>query len=143
MNTQPSQPFIIVGADGSVESSAALHWAVDQAALINARVIVVTAFTVPVTIMVTPTYTDEDYARDAQECLDLTVSRADIDSADVSVESRLVEDRPAVALTTMARGAELLVVGAKGHGELPGLHLGSVASYCAHHAPCPVVVHRS
>jgi len=32
------------------------------------------------------------------------------------------------------------VVGGHGRGELPGMHLGAVASYCTHHAPCPVVV---
>jgi len=25
----------------------------------------------------------------------------------------------------------------------PGMHLGSVAGYCVHHAPCPVVVLRT
>lgn len=82
------------------------------------------------------------YARDAQEALDRTIRGANVDTTGVDVESRLVQDRPALALITMARGAEVLVVGAKGHGELPGLHLGSVASYCVHHAPCPVVVYR-
>ena len=34
------------------------------------------------------------------------------------------------------------MIGSHGRGELPGMHLGSVASYCVHHAPCPVVVIR-
>jgi len=142
MATESKQPFIVVGADGSPESSGALRWAIEHARLIGARVVVATAFDIPVTVMVTPTYTDEDYARDAQEALDRTIRGANVDTTGVDVESRLVQDRPALALITMARGAEVLVVGAKGHGELPGLHLGSVASYCVHHAPCPVVVYR-
>jgi nucleotide-binding universal stress UspA family protein len=52
------------------------------------------------------------------------------------------QGRPARVLTHLAEGADLLVVGSHGRGELPGMHLGSVASYCAHHAPCPVVVLR-
>lgn len=142
MVMEHQQPFIVVGADGSPESSGALRWAVDHARLLGARVVVASVFDIPVTIMVTPTATDEDYARVAQEALDRTVEGAGVEAGDVVVETRLIQDRPAVALTTMARGAELLVVGAKGHGELPGLHLGSVASYCVHHAPCPVLVHR-
>ncbi|MGH4010822.1 MAG: universal stress protein [Pseudonocardiaceae bacterium] len=34
------------------------------------------------------------------------------------------------------------MIGSHRQGELPGMHLGSVASYCVHHAPCPVVVVR-
>jgi nucleotide-binding universal stress UspA family protein len=50
--------------------------------------------------------------------------------------------RPAHALTDAAAEADLLVVGSHGRGELPGMHLGSVAGYCVHHAPCPVLVYR-
>lgn len=142
MNPAQDQPFIVVGADGSDASIGALRWSIEQARLTSARVIVVTAFNIPWTIMITPTYTDEDYARDAQEMLDRTVWEGSLDRGEVPVETRLLQERPALALTGVARGADLLVVGAKGHGELPGLHLGSVASYCVHHAPCPVVVHR-
>ena len=39
-----------------------------------------------------------------------------------------------------AEHAELLVVGGHRRGELPGMHLGSVATYCIHHAACPVTV---
>jgi nucleotide-binding universal stress UspA family protein len=46
----------------------------------------------------------------------------------------------AVVLTGEAGRAELLVVGGHGRGELPGMHLGSVATYCIHHAACPVTV---
>ncbi|MFC7572212.1 universal stress protein [Klenkia terrae] len=36
----------------------------------------------------------------------------------------------------------MLVVASRGHGELRGLVLGSVALYCVRHAPCPVLVVR-
>jgi len=35
---------------------------------------------------------------------------------------------------------DLLVIGARGRGVLAALLLGSVASYCVRHAPCPVLV---
>jgi nucleotide-binding universal stress UspA family protein len=137
-----SRPFLVVGADGSDMSVAALKWAMEHAHRIGAEIHVVTAFDIPWTIMITPTYTDDDYARDAQEMMDRTVAGAREAGFDVPIVTELLQMRPALALTTAARGAELLVVGSQGHGELPGMHLGSVANYCVHHAPCPVVVVR-
>jgi nucleotide-binding universal stress UspA family protein len=43
------------------------------------------------------------------------------------------------ALVDTARGADVLVVGSRGHRALRGL-LGSVSHQCLHHASCPVVV---
>jgi nucleotide-binding universal stress UspA family protein len=41
-----------------------------------------------------------------------------------------------------AAGADLLVVGARGHGGLMSHVLGSVSTHCVNHASCPVVVVR-
>ena len=132
---------IVVGVDGSDLSIAALRWAVDEAKLAGAHVIAVSAYTVPASIYLVPTYDEGDYERDAQAVLDASVSKALLDDG-VDVEKRLVQGRPARALTDAAHDAQLLVIGSHGRGEFPGMHLGSVASYCVHHAPCPVVVYR-
>ncbi|MCU1425059.1 MAG: universal stress protein UspA [Microbacteriaceae bacterium] len=57
--------------------------------------------------------------------------------------------RPAVttgpaakALIDASSGAELLIVGSRGHGGFAGLVLGSVSSACAGYAHCPVLVMR-
>lgn len=99
-----------------------------------------TAWQVPFTIYLVPTSTEADYQRDAADTLHKAVLDALGPDPGVPVVARLVQNRPAVALTQEAERAELLVVGGHGRGELPGMHLRSVASYCVHHAPCPVTV---
>ncbi len=106
------------------------------------RVVAVTGYVAPWTIYIAPTYSEADYARDAQEMLDACVMRAVQQVPGVEVEARLVPERPAQALTLAAEGAELLVVGARGHGALPDVHIGSIANACVNHAPCPVLVFR-
>ncbi len=139
--------LIIVGADGSDLSAAALQWAVGHARTIDAEVLALTAFDIPMTVLLVPSYTDEDYARDAAAQSAQTLRKAFGDKLppDVPVSAEVLQERPALALTGMAetRSADLLVIGSHGKGELAGLHLGSVAGYCVHHAPCPVLIYRT
>lgn len=64
------------------------------------------------------------------------------DGQPVEVRRRLVPGNPADVLIDAARGAELLVVGSRGHGTFARALLGSVSERCAMHAPCPVVIVR-
>ena len=47
---------------------------------------------------------------------------------------------PAEALINASADADLVVVGTRGGGGFPHLHLGGVSSQVVHHAKCPVVV---
>lgn len=134
--------FVVVGVDGSNMSSQALVWGMRFAQAMDHQVIAVTGFAIPWTIFIAPTYQPEDYARDAQVMLEKSVSVARELVPGVAVEARLVQEKPAQALVMAAHGAELLGVGAHGHGALPDVHVGSVANACVNHAPCPVVVYR-
>jgi nucleotide-binding universal stress UspA family protein len=60
------------------------------------------------------------------------------DGAQVAAE--VVEAPAAEALITASTGADMLVVGSRGHGGFAGLLLGSVSQDCARHARCPVVI---
>lgn len=138
--------LIVVGADGSDHSAGALQWAVAQARMTDAEVLVLTGFDTPMSILVVPTYTGADYARDAEERNLETLRKAfgEHPPKDVSITAEVIQERPALALIGVAerQNASLLVIGSHGHSGFPGLHLGSVAGYCVHHAPCPVLVFR-
>jgi nucleotide-binding universal stress UspA family protein len=61
---------------------------------------------------------------------------------EVEVRPRVLTGRAAQVLVEEAEGAELLVLGSRGHGGLAEALLGSVGQFCVHHAPCPVVIMR-
>ena len=67
------------------------------------------------------------------------VSRA---HPNITVRPRAVEGHPAHVLIEASRGAELLVVGSRGHGAFSGMVLGSVSQHCVTQAHCPVLVLR-
>lgn len=134
---------LIVGVDGSEDSKQALRWAVAQAERTGQEVEAIAAWEVPVTILLLPTAVEDDYADRAAAVLSDTLHEAIGDEPPVPVRARAAEGRAARVLTAAATPDDTLVIGSHGRGRLPGMHLGSTASYCVHHAPCPVVVLRS
>jgi nucleotide-binding universal stress UspA family protein len=136
-------PTIVVGVDGSDSSIRALGWAAGQAKLTGASLTVVTTWEFPPTFGWSPPYpSDFDPNRDARAALQKNVDAVLGPDPDLAVELEVVEGHPAFVLTDKAAGAELLVVGSRGHGAFAGMLLGSVSEYCASHAPCPVVIVR-
>ncbi len=139
---QVGKNFIVVGVDGSEASIDALRWAVGQAKLTGARLEVIAAWEVPWMIMVSPTKVDDDYFREVRERLDPAIKEGLSDAEGVDVTVRIVEWESAPSLIDASDGADMLVIGSHRYGTVKGMHLGSVASYCAHHARCPVLIHR-
>jgi nucleotide-binding universal stress UspA family protein len=60
----------------------------------------------------------------------------------IDLRTVALEGHPAPILVRASRGAELLVVGCRGHGEFLGMVLGSVSEHCVTNADCPVLVLR-
>jgi nucleotide-binding universal stress UspA family protein len=137
---------IVVGVDGSAESREALRWALAEARLRNATVRAVHAWRDP--YLLTPGYgPPEDFEvgalrNEAEKFLSSTVAEVTGDKRDVDVEEVIAEGPAGSVLVEAAQGADLLVVGSRGHGGFVGLMLGSVSQQCAHHAPCPVLIVR-
>jgi nucleotide-binding universal stress UspA family protein len=134
---------IVVGVDGSDHASAALGWAVEEAKLRGARVVAVYAWSfVPPPPLGAPDLLSvpvNDVAGDleaeqaaAERALEASLAQL---GADVDVERRLVEGDPAEVLVSEAEGADLVVVGSRGHGGLRTALLGSVSKHVIQHAP--------
>jgi len=140
-------PRIVVGVDGSASSRAALRWAVRQAGFTGGTVDAVIAWQLPVMLQNyswAPIYAEEagDFAADARKRIDATISE-EVEPADRHlVSSRIVHGHPAQVLLKAAVGADLLVVGSRGHGSFADALLGSVGQHCVHHARCPVLIMR-
>ena len=136
---------IVVGVDGSASSKAALAWAVRQAALTGAEVDAVCAWQIPAAFGYgyTMTVAIPDLEKAAVSELNQAIAEATGSAPEVEIRPLVVQGNPAQALLDCAKGADLLVVGSRGHGGFTGALLGSVGQHCAQHAQCPVVIIRS
>jgi nucleotide-binding universal stress UspA family protein len=137
---------IVVGVDGSEGSKHALEWAAAEARLRNAGLKLVNAWYPPPALYGGMGWAGFDaetlsgLRELAEQRLDETCTELSDNLAGLEVERRVVEDTAATALIEAAQGADLLVVGTRGHGGFAGLLLGSVSQQCAHHSPCPIVI---
>ena len=128
---------IAVGVDSSNASATALDWAIAEAALHHADIVVVHAWEQR-SHRGSMRANDLDRA-DARCVVDLAVRHCKKHLA-VPVSGVVIEGGPALALVTAGQGADLIVVGSRGRSGFKTLLFGSVALFVAEHAPCPVAV---
>ncbi|MFG2530268.1 universal stress protein [Streptomyces sp. NPDC048516] len=135
---------LTVGTDGSDAAIRSLDWAVDQAA----------RHTLPLRIVHASRW--ERYEgtssapapeRPVEQVLaeNIVASAADHARhrrADVRVTAEVLADDAVTVLLNEGLHASALVLGARGHGEISGLLLGSVSLAVAARARCPVIVVR-
>lgn len=133
-------PIVVVGVDGSPESQLAFDWAGRYAAASGATVRLVIAWE-HAQAYGQPMMFEGYHPREEAEKLVGTIKDGMSVPAN-QVEVQVVEGSAGPALVAAAEGADTLVVGSQGHGAVSTLLLGSVSSYCVHHATCPIVVVR-
>ncbi|MHC6593466.1 universal stress protein [Arthrobacter sp. C152] len=142
--------LIIVGFDGSDHSRAALDWAMDEARRREGQLRLVTAWDKPqlawypaVLETAAGEIVTEESPEKAAQALQADALKAAAD-AGVTATGQLVKTHsPASAILDAAKDADLVIVGSRGHGGFPGLHLGSVSAQVVNHAQCPVLVIHS
>ncbi len=137
---------IVAGVDGSENSLDALRWAAKEARLRNQVLHAVGTFTTPIMStgyeVAVPDSADLESASETmlRAAVDTVRASGDLDGVEVTTE--VIEGHAGERLIALSKEAELLVVGARGHGGFMGLLLGSVTTYVVNHAVCPVVVVR-
>jgi nucleotide-binding universal stress UspA family protein len=146
MVTQPQdekEHRIVVGVDGSPSSKAALAWAIRQAGLTGAVVEAAIAWRYPGLYgYPAPIADDADYEALATKVVSDAIAEVAGTAGAVEIRPRVMEGNAAEELLGASAGAELLVVGSRGHGGFVEALLGSVSQHMVHHALCPVVVIR-
>lgn len=135
---------IVVGVDGSGGARTALRWAAQEAQLRGASLEVVLVWqfpamtTMPIYGVLPPRDEMEASARATLgKLLDDEGLRG---HAGLDLVEVVAEGPAARTLLDVAEGADLLVVGSRGHGGFSGMLLGSVSQHCVTHATGPVVV---
>ncbi|MFI6620248.1 universal stress protein [Streptomyces sp. NPDC050528] len=135
---------IVVGVDGSEPSMAALRWAAEQATVLHTDLVAVHAWQ-PAANGHAPYAPAPAGLTPAQECdraaqvLAATVREALGPRTGDAVLRIVVEGPPARVLLQQARGALLLALGRKAHGNSGLPSVGPVGRECLRHATVPVV----
>lgn len=130
---QRPQP-VVVGCDGSPGSNAAVKFAFEEAALRETCVIAVCALADCAGLLGGAGRIRTDFEE--------IMSRHQREHPAVAVNQQVSDGTARTALLQASRDAQLLVLGARGRGGLPGMPLGSASVALLSHAACPVgIVH--
>ena len=136
---------IVVGIDGSQGARRALEWAVAEAKLRDAHLVVIHAWLEPAAVAVGSVITAGGvepgiFEETAERTVADVMGAVDTTGLPHGVETHVVAGVPALSLIDASADADLVVVGSRGLGGFTGLLLGSVSQQVAHHATCPVVI---
>jgi nucleotide-binding universal stress UspA family protein len=132
----------VAGYDGSPGAVQALRWAAREAWARGTTLTVCLAWTPDHMELPTESALCDLARQHGQEMLTRGLPYAETVLGPGRVHPDLAAGPAAQVLCERSRGAEMVVVGSRGHGELPGLRLGSVSWQVAEHASGRVVVVR-
>ncbi|MFF5438932.1 universal stress protein [Streptomyces achromogenes] len=131
---------ITAGVDGTEESLAALDWAAREAVRRGLPLRVVHAWRYAEALAAADRDTQHGWVAQGVEGAVRSVAER---HPGLAVTTDLVEGGAAEALAEAAAGAELLVLGSRGHGRVVGFLLGSVGQAVVAEAVRPVVLVRA
>lgn len=143
---------ILVGTDGSATARTAVHYAIDLARELGARLLIVSAYE-PVSSL-RPREDSSELPRDVQwmvnprEDVLATLAAAAQEASGVGVEqvetfARQGDAADAILDVAEEQRCDLIVVGNKGMTGAKRFLLGSVPNKVSHHAPCSVLIVRT
>jgi nucleotide-binding universal stress UspA family protein len=125
---------VVAGADGSAASQAAVAFALEEAALRAAPLLVVCAMADAPGRFGGGHQIEDDFEQ--------WIALGEKEHPGVAVQRQVTCGPPHAALLAAASDAQMLVVGSRGRGGVRGMMLGSVSQAVLHDAPCPVgIVH--
>jgi len=133
---------IVLGVDGAPSSIAAAEWAATQAELTGATLEALMTWEWPATVGWAPGDPEYDPRYDSEVVMEGALEAIRGRHPGIRIKAIVEEGHPAHHLVEASEGAELLVVGSGGDGELAEMLLGSVTEHCVAKARCPVVVVR-
>jgi len=134
---------IVVGYDGSPGSDQALRWGVEETRAHGGTLTVCLAWVPQYLAMLDEPPVYDLAAKWGEEILAAGVGYARSRLGAESVVPLLAHGSPAEVLCEQSAHADMVVLGARGQGGLPGLALGSVPWQVAGHALGPVVIVRA
>lgn len=138
---------VVIGVDGSEVSQKATEYAFAEA---NARAAELVAVHTWMDMQVQASLAGlaaaqaqwEEVEQEQKALLDERLAPLVEKYPNVEVKKVITRDRPVRALTDVAEGAQLLVVGSHGRGGFKGMLLGSTSRALLQAAPCPMMVVR-
>lgn len=130
---------IVVAIDGSANSLAALDWAIEAAA-VDARLDCVMVWDLSPIAFGSDQIVIPEATGSAQARLEHLVATRSSRRSDVVLTHHFVEGSTRHELRRLGGDADLLVMGARGHGAVGAALLGSVSTWLLHHARVPMVV---
>jgi len=140
MGDEATAGRIVVGVDGSDAALEALRHAKRLAEALGCRIEAIACFEYPRPYDGYITLGLDYFKEHAQHTLGLAIKSVWGTEAVPIVDARAVHGNARIELVGASEGAELLVLGRRGHGGFGGLLLGSVSSACIGRARCPVLV---
>lgn len=141
----PAGGPIVVGVADSDSSDGAIAWAFEEAAMRDTELVAVHVWNniPPGYVYAYTAWSAMDSGEEQQRQERFLAERLagwQEKYPDVPVRRRVAVGHPADVLLNQAAGAQLIVTGSRGRGDIAGFFLGSTSHALIHKATCPVLV---